>query len=136
MTEILPVIDDDSRPYWNALREHRLQMQRCGACSRFVFYPRAICPYCQHAALPWVAVSGMGTIHSFTVSRRPAAPSLADRTPYVVALIDLDEGVRMLSTIRTDDIDTIYIDQRVQVGFEDVTAEVTLPYFTVIPETR
>ena len=124
----LPVIDDESRPYWEAARDHRLVLQRCGACGRHVFYPRALCPHCHSDALEWVPAAGTGVVHSFTVVHRPPSKAFADRVPYVVALSDLDEGPRLLSTLRVADPAQARIGQRVSVAFEDL-GEVTLPVF-------
>jgi uncharacterized protein len=124
----LPVIDDDSRPYWDAAREHRLLIQRCDGCGRAVFYPRSVCPYCGSAALTWFAAAGTGTVHSYTVAHRPAGPAFADAVPLVVALIDLDEGARMLSNVRADP-GAMTVGARVRVWYDDVTPEVTLPKF-------
>ncbi len=86
----LPVVDEESRPYWEAARAHRLALQRCSACGRHVFYARALCPHCHREALEWVPAAGTGVVYSFTVVHRPASEAFADRVPYVVALIDLD----------------------------------------------
>ena len=93
-----------------------------------MFYARALCPHCHREALEWVPAAGTGVVYSFTVVHRPAGPAFADRVPYVVALIDLDEGVRMLSTLRIADPARARVGQRVSVTFEDLE-EVTLPVF-------
>ncbi|SFE34328.1 Zn-ribbon domain-containing OB-fold protein [Blastococcus tunisiensis] len=130
----LPVVDADSAPFWAALRDRRLMVQWCGTCDRHVFYPRALCPHCHAELAEWVECSGSGTIHSYTVARRPAGPAFAADVPYVVVLVDLDEGVRMLSNLVTDDVDSVRIGARVAVRFEDVTDEITLPLFEPAPD--
>ena len=130
----LPVADSDSAPFWAALREGRLQLQRCGGCGRYVFYPRALCPHCHSSDLEWVPVAGTGTIYSYTVARRPAGPAFAADVPYVLVLVDLDEGVRMLTRLLTADVDSVRIGARVVVDFEVVTDEVTLPAFRLADE--
>lgn len=122
----LPVIDDETRPFWDAAREGRLSIQRCGACGRHVFYPRSGCPHCHEGRLEWVDASGRGEVHSYTVAHRPAGPWFGDRVPYVVALIDLDEGVRMLGGVRVDDVESVRVGQRVRVAFEDA-GDVSIP---------
>jgi uncharacterized protein len=124
----LPLIDDESRPFWGATRERRLAIQRCGACGKHVFPPRALCPHCHEATLEWVDATGRGSVYSYTVARRPAGPWFADKVPYVVAIVELDEGVRMLSNLVVGDPSSARIGQRVRVTFEDV-GEVTLPLF-------
>jgi len=128
----LPVIDAESRPYWDALREHRLILKQCRDCRRHHFYPRELCPHCHSNALDWVEASGTGVIYSFTIARRPAGPAFKPDVPYVVAVIDLEECPRMMTNILTADVESVRIGQKVQVVFADVTEEVTLPKFRQI----
>lgn len=128
----LPVVDAESRPFWEAAQAHKLVIQQCSGCNQFIFYPRAVCPHCSGDVLEWRDVSGEGTIHTFTVARRPAGPAFKDDVPYVIALIDLKEGPRMMSNIVTGDVDSVKIGQSVKVLFEDVTEEITLPKFEVV----
>jgi uncharacterized protein len=93
-----PVPDRDTAPFWEAARQGRLVLPRCLDCGRRHFYPRAICPHCMGGSLEWVEASGRGSVHSFTVVHRPPS-GFEDDVPYVVALIDLEEGVRMMSRI-------------------------------------
>lgn len=123
----LPIPDGDTRPYWEAARQSRLLIQQCDQCRQHVFYPRAVCPHCMSDRLTWVASSGKGTVHSYTVVHR-APESFVGDVPYVVALIDLDEGVRMMSNI-VDPPASVRIGARVEVLFEAVTPEITLPKF-------
>lgn len=125
----LPIIDPESAPYWSALKERRLILKRCRDCGRHHFYPRALCPHCHSDALVWSDARGTGTIYSYTVARRPAGPAFKGDAPYVIAVVDLDEGARMMTNIVTNDVDSIRIGQRVCVAFEAVTDEVTLPKF-------
>ena len=126
MSRPVPLIDEQSRPYWDAAREHRLVLQRCGACGRWLFYARALCPWCHAAGLTWEPASGRGVVYSFTVVHRAASEAFT--APYVVVLVDLDEGPRMLSMLRVDDPRRATIGARVHVAFEDLD-EVTLPVF-------
>lgn len=128
----LPVIDSESRPYWDALKQHRLTLKRCQDCGKHHFYPRALCPHCHSDAVEWVEARGTGTIYSFTIARRPAGPAFKADTPYVVAVVELDEGARMMSNIVTDKVDAVRIGQHVTVQYEDVTDEVTLPKFRLV----
>ena len=129
----LPVIDPESRPYWDALKQHRLLLKHCRACQRSHHYPRELCPHCHSDDLEWKQAAGTGRIYSYTVARRPAGPAFKADTPYVVALVELDEGARLMTNIVTADVESVRIDQRVTVQFDDVTPEVTLPKFTVSP---
>ena len=127
----LPVMNEESRPFWEGCKQHRLLLQHCADCGAYVYYPRALCPACRSERLSWEPVSGAGTIYSYTVCHRPAGPAFKEDLPYVVALIDLQEGPRMLSNIVTDDPGAVRIGQAVRVTFEDVTDEITLPKFVV-----
>lgn len=129
----LPVIDNESRPFWEACREGRLMLQHCQDCGNWVFYPRALCTGCFSERLEWEQASGEGVIHTFTVCHRPAGAAFKGETPYVVALIDLKEGPRMMSNIVGTPHDAVRIGQSVRVTFEKATEAVTLPKFEVVP---
>lgn len=124
-----PVPNADSQPYWSAAREKRLVIRKCKSCSQFHFMPRHLCPACWSDQLEWVDAKGTGTVHSFTVIRRAPAPAFAANAPYVVALIDLDEGPRMVTNILGADALETKIGDRVKVTFEDRGDGAMLPQF-------
>ncbi len=93
-----PVPDADTEPYWAGIAAGELRLQRCAACGLAVFYPRAVCPHCFGASLTWFTARGTGQVHSYTVVHR-AFGEFADQAPFTVALVDLDEGVRMMTRI-------------------------------------
>ena len=125
----LPVVRDDSRPFWDALRERRLIIQTCERCGRNQFYPRSVCRYCGGSALRWIESTGRGRIYTFSVVYRPPTPEYAADVPYALGLVDLDEGVRMLTNVLDDDPDSLAIGDRVEVVFDEVTPDVTLAKF-------
>ncbi len=129
-TKPLPVIDPDTAPYWEALRHHVFKLKRCQDCERAHFFPRVICPHCHSDALDWVESNGAGVIYTYTVARRAAGPAFKAETPYVVALVDLDDGPRMMARVSVSP-DSVRIGQRVEMIFEDVTEAVTLPGFRI-----
>lgn len=130
----LPIPDPDTRHYWAATLQGRLSIQRCEDCRSHVFYPRLMCPNCCSNRLTWRDASGKGRVYSYTVvERSPSA--FKDMVPYVVALVDLDEGVRMMSWIRTEDPYSVRIGMPIEVEFEPVSEDVALPVF-VVSETR
>lgn len=88
-----------SEPFWAATRARELHMQRCAACARLVWYPRFACSHCGHDQLDWERLSGQGVVYAVSVHHRPALPALADKVPYAVVLVDLDEGARIMSTM-------------------------------------
>ncbi|WP_068186433.1 OB-fold domain-containing protein [Mycobacterium sp. UM_CSW] len=101
MTDTLPVPEPSpaSAPFWDATRRHELTVQRCESCARLVWYPRFVCPRCGGSSLVWEKLSGDGVVYAVSVHHRAALPALADKVPYSVVLVDLDEGVRMMSNV-------------------------------------
>lgn len=119
---------ETTRPFWDAAREHRLDIQRCGVCRRHVFYPRTTCPHCGSLELIWVNAAGTGTVYTYTVARRPTHRTLVDVVPYVVAIVELDEGPRLATNIVGCSPDDVTIGMRVEVSFEDHD-DIALPVF-------
>jgi uncharacterized OB-fold protein len=113
-----PVVNADSRPYWEGAREGKLLLQRCGDCGTLRFFPRYLCTACGSDRTEWAEASGRGTVHSFTIVHRAAFPEFQARTPYVVALVDLEEGPRIMTNIVGDDALAVSIGDAVVVEFE------------------
>ena len=136
-TRPLPEPDPITRPYWNSVREHAMRLQRCGACGAFIFYPRALCPTCFSDNLAWTPVSGRGIVHAFTIAYRHPLPAFQRDLPYVVALVELDEGPRLLTTLVDVPPDPahVHIGLPVEVMYDDVTGEITLPRFRPHPQS-
>jgi uncharacterized OB-fold protein len=88
-----------SQPFWDALREERVDLQRCDDCGRWVYYPRSRCPACLSPRLTWTTVEGGGYVYTFTVAEQATAPPFADEVPQLLAIVELDEGVRMSTTL-------------------------------------
>jgi uncharacterized OB-fold protein len=125
----VPVVQPWARRFWDAAREHRLELQHCDACQRWIFYPRLACPHCGADEPGWRQASGRGSIYSFTVVRANAPSAFTRSLPYVVAVIRLAEGVQLLSNIVQCDPATLVCDQPVEVVFEKLNEEFTLPRF-------
>jgi uncharacterized OB-fold protein len=125
----LPRIDEESRGFWEALARHELYVQRCRACGTTRYYPRAVCPQCLSSDTAWVRCSGRGRVYSFTVTHQNQAPGFRDELPYVLAIVELDEGVRMMTNIVDTTPEQVRIGMEVEVVFDDVTPEVTLAKF-------
>ncbi|CAM5595435.1 DNA-binding protein [Streptomyces spiroverticillatus] len=94
-----PDIDAFTRPYWQAAAEGRLLVRRCGACLRAHHYPREFCPYCWSEDVEWEEVSGRGTLYTWSVVHRNDLPPFGERVPYVAAVVDLEEGPRMMTEV-------------------------------------
>lgn len=125
----VPVPNADSLVYWTAARERRLLIRRCNACRAVHFMPRYLCPQCWSDDLEWVESKGQGRVHSYTVIRRAPSAAFTSRVPYVVGLIDLDEGPRMIANVIGDDALDVRIGDRVNVTFEDRGDGALLPQF-------
>jgi uncharacterized OB-fold protein len=123
--------DSDSRPYWEGLAQGELRIQHCNACSKAVFYPRLICPHCHADQLSWIAASGKGTIYSYTVAHQGFGPFAAD-VPFVIAIVELEEGVRMMSRIVDASRERVAVGAAVRATFESVGEDLTLPYFRLV----
>jgi len=130
MDKPLPAVDPGTAPYWNALNEGRLLLKSCRACGKPHFYPREICPHCRSADLEWVAARGTGEIYSFTVAHRPAGPAFAQDAPYVIAIVELSEGPRMMTWILNAP-EAVAIGSKVRLRPRKVSEEITLPMFEI-----
>ncbi|WPB55877.1 Zn-ribbon domain-containing OB-fold protein [Xylophilus sp. GOD-11R] len=124
-----PVANADSQPYWAAARERRLLIRRCSACQQLHFMPRYLCPHCWSDQLEWVDSKGAGVVHSFTIIRRAPIATFAGNAPYVVVMVELDEGPRMITNLVGDDALQVAIGDRVSVAFEDRGDGDLLPQF-------
>jgi hypothetical protein len=125
-----PTLDEpDTRPFWEATKEHELRYQVCAGCKQVVFFPRRHCPHCMSLELSWKTSKGEGAIYTYTIVRQIGHPAFRERAPYVVAWIDLDEGFRMISNVVGVDAGDVHIGQRVRVEWDDQD-EVSLPLFT------
>lgn len=119
-----------SKPHWDACREGVLLVQRCRQCAAYVFIPQPCCNRCQSTELDWVASSGRGKVYSFSVVHRAPRPQF--EVPYIVAVIELEEGWHMLSNVLECPLDAMAVDLPVEVAFRKLTEEITLPYFAPI----
>ena len=110
---------EESEPFFEAAREQRLLVQRCTECGEHQFYPRKICIQCGSPGVEWVESSGRGTVHTFAVIHQQGMPGWRDETPYVAAIIDLEEGVRMTSNVVGIDPSAVTVGMPVEVTFVD-----------------
>lgn len=120
-------------PYWELARRSKLVIQQCGYCHRYQFYPRPFCISCLSDKVEWVESNGTGAIYTFTVVHRAPNEYFSGKTPYVVAAVDLDEGVRLVTNIVNFSAQNVRCGARVRVVFEEITGEISLPQFLVDP---
>ena len=124
-----PISPEVTRPFWEAAKRHELVMPRCTTCDHLFFYPRSECPRCLSSHLEWVRVSGRGRLHTYTIVYQPANAAFRDDTPYIYAVVQLDEGPRMVSNVVQCDLDAVKVDMPLEAIFDDVTPECTLVKF-------
>ncbi len=124
----LPYRVPEAMPYWEGAAQGILRLQVCTACATARFYPRHLCPSCGSSDVQWRDASGRGQVFSFTVVHRGPTAAFKSRQPYVVAMIDLAEGPRMMSNVIGDDALQVSIGDAVSVEFE-ARADMSLPVF-------
>lgn len=128
----MPEITPESRPFWEGSRRHQLLLQRCRACGTLQHYPRGVCAGCWATELEWRPSSGRGTVYTFTVTHRSQARGFKDEVPYVLAWVELEEGVQVLTNLVGCDPARVAIGMAVEVTFEDVNPDVSIPRFKPI----
>lgn len=132
----VPEITPRMRPFWAAASEGRLLVQRCGHCGKKHFPAIEICNGCLRDELSWIDVSGRGSVFSFIVMHQVYHPAFAERVPYVVAEVKLDEGPRIISNVIGCEPAQVTIDMPVVVDFERLDSTIgspTLPMFRPAP---
>lgn len=128
-TRPLPHPSAWSKGYWDAARERRFVVQECQECQKLNMYPKRFCPHCLSERLTWKPSKGRGTIYSVTTQLAGPPTGLADMLPYVIAIIQLDEGVQLMSNIVGKNRLEAKIGDPVEVEFEVIDENVTLPVF-------
>ncbi|MFH0728745.1 MAG: Zn-ribbon domain-containing OB-fold protein [Pseudomonadota bacterium] len=128
----LPVIQPWSQAFWEGTQNNKLLIQECKECGVKIFYPRKSCPECWSSNLTWSEASGKGKIYAYTVTMGGVEQVFAEDLPYVLAYVDLDEGVRMMTRIVGCNPDELKIGMGVEVIFEKVAGEMSLPFFKPI----
>ena len=124
-----PYVSDVARPFWDATRARSLVLQWCPACEAPLHPPREACPRCLRASLEWRPASGRGEVYAVSVMHRPGHPALADRVPYAVALVDLEEGVRFLSHVVGCAPETVRVGLPLRLAWEPLPDGRALPVF-------
>lgn len=129
----LPALDNEqTQPYWDHLKQHNFSLQKCQACGHIRFPVLSVCPDCLSDQAEWVPLSGRGKVWSWVKFFQLYHPGWENETPYNVVYVLLDEGIGIMSNLVNVDPDDIYMEMPVQVYYDDVTSEVTLPKFEPI----
>ena len=124
-----PLLDRDSKPFWDSLQERNMRLQRCAECGKIRHYPRPVCVDCYSMEVDWVLASGKGKIHSWTVSYHAFHPGFIPDLPLTLVTVDLEEGVRMCAQMRDFKPDELRLDLPVILGYEALSDDITLPVF-------
>jgi hypothetical protein len=128
----LPGITEDSAPYWEGTRAGELRAQRCLDCGHLRFPPAVLCPKCLGENLEWRRLSGRGRIYTYIVVHRPQHPAFFADAPYNVAIVELEEGIRLHSSIVDCAPAELRVGLPVAVVFDRINDEVTLPRFRLV----
>ncbi|BBO81170.1 transcriptional regulator [Desulfosarcina ovata subsp. sediminis] len=123
----LPEVQPWSEDFWKATKQHKLLIQECNECKTKIFYPRKFCPECWSSDLSWSEASGKGKIFTFSVTLAGVEKKFADDIPYVLALVDLEEGIRMMTNIVECKPEDVKIGMDVEVVFDDINQDFALP---------
>ena len=115
-----------TEPFWAALNDERVLLQRCESCGAWNFYPRSHCANCLSDRLAWCEVSGQGTIYTYTIAHQPTSQHFVDEMPQIILMVDLDEGVRLTSTLIQRDIDLVKVGLRVKPYFDHIDEHTTM----------
>jgi uncharacterized OB-fold protein len=125
----LPIPRPWSKPFWEASKKHKYLIQTCNDCNAKIFYPRRSCPECWSSNLGWTEAKGTGKVYTYTITYAGAEEKFSEDYPYVLALIDLDEGIRVMSNIVDCNPEDVKIGMDVEVVFRDINEDFALPLF-------
>ena len=125
----LPEFRPETKPYWDACKKHELLLPKSKETNKFFFYPRAFSPGDDMSEVVWEKASGKAKVWTFSIHHMGPTKAYKSDGAYVVALVETDEGVKMMTNIINCDPKDVYIGMDVEVVFDDVTSEVTLPKF-------
>ena len=127
-TRPLPIPTSVTKDFWDTVAAEEMAVPRCRVCGTIQYYPHALCVNCMSPDLELVPVSGRGTVYTYTVIRSPQ-PAFKGLEPYVVANVELDEGVRMMANVLTDDVDSIGIGTKVRLVYQEIASGQKIPQF-------
>src|SRR5215510_3088599 len=128
----------ECKPYWDGARDGKLMIPKCRACGKPFMYPRVACPFCSSRDIGWVQAAGRGRLFSFEIANQILNKSFKVKTPVVLAMVELEEGPRILSNLVGIEPDPkkIRCDMPVEVCFEKLTDQVSLPMFRPVGGAR
>jgi uncharacterized OB-fold protein len=126
----LPIPTPETQEFWDGAKAGELRLQRCDQCSHVYFPPRPFCPKCASRSVSWFKASGRGRLHSYVINHRPA-PGFENETPYSIAVVELEEGPRMMTNVVgvEQTPEALQLDMPVEVTFEQASEAIALPKF-------
>lgn len=129
--KLVPQPTPETRRFWEGCKQHELWLPYCQACEKYYFYPRDFCPACFNWDVEWRQASGRGKLYTYAIQHRAQGPGFADEVPYVTAIVELEEGPRLLTNLVGVEADPekITCDMPVEVVFDDITGQISLPKF-------
>ncbi|MGB6068371.1 MAG: enoyl-CoA hydratase-related protein [Desulfomonilaceae bacterium] len=131
----IPAVQPWTDEFWRATKKHKLLIQKCRECNSLIFYPRKYCPQCWSEKLGWLDATGRAKVYTFAIMRDMVEPKFMPDLPYVLAMVDLQEGVRMMTQIVECDPAAVEIGMDVEVVFRDTTDQHSLPFFRPCDES-
>ena len=125
----LPQPNGDTKPFWDGCKQHQLRFQRCKDCKHVRWPPSIVCPMCYSYDTEWVVASGKGKVYTFAVYRQAYHEAFRDDIPYITAIVELQEGPHLLTNIVGCNPEQVECDMPVEVVWENITEEFSLPKF-------
>jgi uncharacterized protein len=126
----LPTPLAEDKEFWAGTKRHEFSLKKCRQCGAFVWFTQSMCHVCQSMEFDWAKSSGKGKVYTYNIVYRSFTPGFTEKdVPYINVLVDLDEGARMLSNLSDCKPEDVKIGMPVEIYFDDVTPEVTLPKF-------
>jgi uncharacterized OB-fold protein len=127
----IPTIKPWTKPFWDGAKNRELLLQRGVKSGKYIMYPKKYSPYDYTEEIEWVKASGKGKIYTYTIVRNNPPEVFKEDLPYVIAFVDLEEGVRMCTRIIESDFEKIKIGAEVEAVYEDATDDITFVYFKI-----
>lgn len=135
-TKPLPIITPDTAPFWEGCRQGRLMLQRCEACTTWRYPPSPVCPRCASTDFRWTPTQKKGRIHSFVIYHRAFHPAYTTEIPYAVALVELEEKVRLPLQVVYSPLHELCVDLEGKIQFPPGGDTVPIPVFVPFSQTK
>ncbi|MCE7885342.1 MAG: Zn-ribbon domain-containing OB-fold protein [Actinobacteria bacterium ATB1] len=115
----IPTPEPDTEEFWEACRAHRLLLRKCNECSKVHYYPRPFCPGCWSENVEWIEASGRGRVYTYSIVHRNDLPPWPDKVPYCAAIVELEEGPRMMTNVVECDFEHVAVEMLVELTWID-----------------